>query len=92
MYLIKKSNLNISLFLIAMDMNGAVDPVTRQRTPASSRPNLSSPTEKGPEGSTVQLHKRVGLLSGIALIAGTMIGKLLSFIRFFFFFGLGGST
>ena len=48
-------------------------------TPGGSQRELVQPNAVGgaDEGETVGLKKRVGLVSGIALIVGTMIGSSL---------------
>ena len=60
---------------------------SRQRsvTPGGSQKELVQPAGAGggDDGETVGLKKRVGLVSGIALIVGTMIGKFTICIYFF---------
>ena len=58
-----------------MDLNGtASDSVSRNRMPINSKKDLLGDNEGSEK---VELKKKVGLTSGIALIVGTMIGEYL---------------
>ena len=66
----------VNLSFLGANTNGLpYDSGSRNRTPQSSKRDLTKADQLGDGDEEVGLKQQVGLVSGVALIVGTMIGK-----------------